>query len=189
MNTVKFFNRAVLRPTYKLHVATQRQVNTDAIIDPPDRADIMIPKPKERKNETVEQRKARLIYQSRKRGMLENDLLLGTFVAKYLKTFNDSQLEEYDKLINGPSNDWDIYNWATEIKPTPVEYEHGVMKLLKEHCKNLNKESSLVSMEVKNKQYQFRNGMYAQERQDFDATSIFCPSIGHPKNLTSSRTS
>jgi succinate dehydrogenase assembly factor 2 len=142
-----------------LHVATQRQVNTDAIIDPPDRADIMIPKPKERKNETVEQRKARywvlvqvvhftelifrLIYQSRKRGMLENDLLLGTFVAKYLKTFNDSQLEEYDKLINGPSNDWDIYNWATEIKPTPVEYEHGVMKLLKEHCKNLNKESRL----------------------------------------------
>ncbi|XP_068909836.1 succinate dehydrogenase assembly factor 2-A, mitochondrial-like [Tenebrio molitor] len=143
MNTVKFFNRAVLRPTYKLHVATQRQVNTDAIIDPPDRADIMIPRPKERKNETVEQRKARLIYQSRKRGMLENDLLLGTFVAKYLKTFNDSQLEEYDNLINGPSNDWDIYNWATEIKPTPAEYEHGVMKLLKEHCKNLNKESRL----------------------------------------------
>nr|XP_008201605.1 PREDICTED: succinate dehydrogenase assembly factor 2-B, mitochondrial [Tribolium castaneum] len=85
----------------------------------------------------------RLLYQSRKRGMLENDLLLSTFVAKYLNTFTESQLEQYDKLINGPSNDWDIYYWATEIKETPKEYQHEIMTLLKEHCKNLNRESRI----------------------------------------------
>lgn len=105
----------------------------------------------------VFKRYSRLLYQSRKRGMLENDLLLSTFVAKYLNKLTVQQLDDYDKyvlsyfqkcipiyilsrLINGPSNDWDIYYWATNIKPTPEEYNHEVMDMLKTHCKNLNKE-------------------------------------------------
>lgn len=47
------------------------------------------------------------------------------------------------RLINGPSNDWDLYNWANGIKETPKEYEHGVMQLLKDHCKNLQRESRI----------------------------------------------
>nr|CAH7712534.1 unnamed protein product [Callosobruchus chinensis] len=72
--------------------------------------------------------------------MLENDLLLSTFVHKHLELFNEKQVGLYDSLINGPSNDWDIYYWATDLKPTPEEYDHEVMDLLKTHCKNLNKE-------------------------------------------------
>lgn len=29
--------------------------------------------------------------------MLENDLLLSTFAAKYLKAMNEKQIEQYDK--------------------------------------------------------------------------------------------
>lgn len=72
--------------------------------------------------------------------MLENDLLLGTFAAKFLKTMNKEQVEQYDKLINGPSNDWDIYYWATNAKPVPEEYQSDVMKMLIEHTANKNKE-------------------------------------------------
>lgn len=39
----------------------------------------------------------RLIYQSRKRGMLENGLLLSTFAKKYLNDFDDEQLRLYDR--------------------------------------------------------------------------------------------
>lgn len=39
----------------------------------------------------------RLLYQSRKRGMLENDLLLSTFAAVYLEKFTDRQIEQYDR--------------------------------------------------------------------------------------------
>ncbi|XP_044257917.1 succinate dehydrogenase assembly factor 2-A, mitochondrial-like [Tribolium madens] len=141
MNTLKLVSNCFLRPTFRLCSLTNRNATT--VIDPPDSPDIKIPSPKVRDNEPLEQRRARLLYQSRKRGMLENDLLLSTFVDKYLKSFTESQLEQYDKLINGPSNDWDIYYWATEIKETPKEYEHEIMKLLKEHCKNLNKESRI----------------------------------------------
>lgn len=84
-----------------------------------------------------------LLYQSRKRGMLENDLLLSTFAAKYLRTMTAEQVEMYDTLINKPSNDWDIYYWATGNKPTPPEYENEMMQMFRKHVKNEMKEKRL----------------------------------------------
>lgn len=95
--------------------------------------------------------------------MLENDLLLSTFAAKYLNTFSEKQLNDYDtyvqvygivcfqknaqsflyRLINKPSNDWDIFNWANGKKPTPPEYDTEVMQLFKDHVKNVRKEARL----------------------------------------------
>lgn len=94
-------------------------------------------------NEPLQQKKARLTYQSRKRGMLENDLLLSTFAAKFLESMNEEQTHLYDQLINGPTNDWDIYYWATGNKPTPKEYDTPIMDMLKHHTKNINKEKRL----------------------------------------------
>ncbi|KAM3968160.1 succinate dehydrogenase assembly factor 2-B, mitochondrial [Aphomia sociella] len=91
------------------------------------------------KPQTLEKRKARLQYQSRKRGMLENDLLLSTFAKKYLDGFNEQQTILYDRLINSPSNDWDIFNWIVEKKPTPKEFDNEIMELLKKHAKNGDK--------------------------------------------------
>lgn len=72
--------------------------------------------------------------------MLENGLLLSTFAAKYLKTFDEQQAREYDRLINLPSNDWDIFYWATGVKPTPEEFNTEIMKLFKEFIKNNDRE-------------------------------------------------
>lgn len=83
----------------------------------------------------------RLMYQSRKRGMLENGLILSTFASRYLQNMNDAQVALYDRLINLPSNDWDIFYWATGVKATPAEFNNEVMDLLKEHVKNKDKES------------------------------------------------
>lgn len=85
----------------------------------------------------------RLLYQSRKRGMLENDLLLSTFASKYLKNMSEQHIIMYDQLINKPSNDWDIYNWAVGSKPTPAEYENEIMDLFRRHAKNELKEKRL----------------------------------------------
>ncbi|XP_030387227.1 succinate dehydrogenase assembly factor 2-A, mitochondrial [Scaptodrosophila lebanonensis] len=108
----------------------------DVIVDFDDPDHLPIPEYPARPNEPLARRKQRLIYQSRKRGMLENDLLLSTFVAKYLNDFNEEQTAIYDQLINGVSNDWDIFYWATGVKPTPPEYDTEIMRLLKEHVKN-----------------------------------------------------
>jgi len=102
-----------------------------------------IPPYEQREGEPQETMRARLLYQSRKRGMLENGLLLSTFAAKFLQAMNESELKEYDRLINCPSNDWDIYYWATGIKPIPAEFDTPTMHKFIAHVQNKNKESRL----------------------------------------------
>jgi len=112
------------------------------MVDIPDKS-LPIPQYKAKANETIELQKARLIYQSRKRGMLENGLLLSTFAARYLKDMNEKQVKLYDDLINQPTNDWDIFYWATNVKPTPEEYNNEIMDLLKKHVSNEKREQRL----------------------------------------------
>ncbi|KAJ9156408.1 hypothetical protein NKR23_g1301 [Pleurostoma richardsiae] len=56
--------------------------------------------------------RARLLYQSRKRGTLESDLLLSTFAAQHLPSMTPEQLTQYDLFLD--ENDWDIYYWVTQ---------------------------------------------------------------------------
>ncbi|OJD19667.1 hypothetical protein AJ78_00399 [Emergomyces pasteurianus Ep9510] len=73
--------------------------------------------PLKREGEDVTTMRARLLYQSRKRGTLESDLLLSTFASQYLPTMTEIQLQEYDKFLD--ENDWDIYYWATQEAEDP----------------------------------------------------------------------
>ena len=73
--------------------------------------------------------------------MLENGLILSTFASRYLESMTEDQATLYDRLINLPSNDWDIYYWATGVRETPAEFNNEIMNMLKEHVKNKNKES------------------------------------------------
>ncbi|XP_033638045.1 succinate dehydrogenase assembly factor 2, mitochondrial-like [Asterias rubens] len=129
-------NSGHLRPLHRLS-------SSGPPIDPPPTEEISIPEWKQPVDEAIELQRARLLYQSRKRGMLENGLLLSTFAARYLPTFDKTQLEQYDFMINKPDNDWDIFHWVTDHKPTPEEFKSDVMDLLKKHVSNVNMESRI----------------------------------------------
>ncbi|KAI1116232.1 Flavinator of succinate dehydrogenase-domain-containing protein [Nemania sp. NC0429] len=60
--------------------------------------------------------RARLLYQSRKRGILETDLLLSTFAKEQLPKMTREQMAQYDLFLD--ENDWDIYYWATQEEPS-----------------------------------------------------------------------
>ncbi|KAL4119134.1 hypothetical protein QTP88_011985 [Uroleucon formosanum] len=77
--------------------------------------------------------RSRLIYQSRKRGILENCIIFTSFADKYLKTFNCEQLQKYDELINSKFDEWDLYAWSIGSKPAPQEFDNDILKLLKNH--------------------------------------------------------
>lgn len=98
--------------------------------------------PIERKGESIDKKRARLIYQSRKRGILETDLLLSRFAAKYLKDLSLKELEEYDSLLN--ELDWDIYYWATknfDTSPLPKKWENSkLLEKLQDFSQNKEKE-------------------------------------------------
>uniref|UniRef100_A0A1A9ZCV5 SDH assembly factor 2 n=1 Tax=Glossina pallidipes TaxID=7398 RepID=A0A1A9ZCV5_GLOPL len=99
------------------------------IVDYEDPDYLPLPEYPKKPNEPLDIKKQRLLYQSRKRGMLENDLLLSTFAAKYLKDLSGELTEQYDSLINGVTNDWDIYYWATNVKLTPPEHDNEIMRI------------------------------------------------------------
>lgn len=98
--------------------------------------------PIERTGESIDKKRARLIYQSRKRGILETDLLLSRFAAKYLKDMSLKELEEYDSLLN--ELDWDIYYWATknfDTSPLPKKWENSkLLEKLQDFSQNKEKE-------------------------------------------------
>ncbi|XP_020516067.1 succinate dehydrogenase assembly factor 2, mitochondrial [Labrus bergylta] len=108
-----------------------------------DLIEIPLPPWEEKPGEPTDIKRRRLLYESRKRGMLENCILLSLFAKRYLNTMSESQLLQYDRLINEPSNDWDIYYWATEAQPTPEVYQGEVMDMLKEFTKNRDQEQRL----------------------------------------------
>ncbi|XP_009886031.1 PREDICTED: succinate dehydrogenase assembly factor 2, mitochondrial [Charadrius vociferus] len=126
--------RRVLRP-----VCLQRSPTDSG----KDVLEIPLPPWQERPDEPLETKRARLLYESRKRGMLENCILLSLFAKENLNHMSEQQLNLYDRLINEPSNDWDIYYWATEAKPTPAEFENDVMAMLREFAKNKKREQRL----------------------------------------------
>ncbi|KAG6017349.1 hypothetical protein E4U41_004233, partial [Claviceps citrina] len=72
--------------------------------------------PLRRTGEDDDTKRARLLYQSRKRGTLESDLLLSTFAQVHLPTMSSDLLSQYDLLLD--ENDWDIYYWATQREPS-----------------------------------------------------------------------
>lgn len=92
--------------------------------------------------ESVDKLRARLLYQSRKRGTLENDLLLSTFAKQHLEEFSESQLQEYDALINqSTTNEWEIYYWCTGKIEVPEQVQkNSIFKMLVEHTKNTKRE-------------------------------------------------
>lgn len=95
-------------------------------------------KPIERKGESLANMRKRLVYQSRKRGILETDLLLSRFADKYVDKLDESLLHEYDKFMD--ELDWDIYYWVTEnysTSPLPKKWENSkILKMLQEESKN-----------------------------------------------------
>ncbi|CAJ0577090.1 unnamed protein product, partial [Mesorhabditis spiculigera] len=65
--------------------------------------------------------RARLLYQSKKRGILENDILLGDFADANLNKMDKGLLQKYDALINGSHMEWDLYYFLSGKKPAPTD--------------------------------------------------------------------
>ncbi|KAL7409789.1 Flavinator of succinate dehydrogenase-domain-containing protein [Mrakia frigida] len=91
--------------------------------------------PLDRSHEDMGTTRKRLVYQVRKRGMLEGDLLLATFARDKLPSMTDDEVREFDKLLDEP--DWDIYYWMTYKKPVPARWENSALiEQLRVHTKN-----------------------------------------------------
>lgn len=71
-------------------------------------------------------RRKRLLFRSRHRGTKEMDILLGGFAEDSLGRFSDSELDQFERLLN--EADDDLYGWALERMPIPDGAEDSVLR-------------------------------------------------------------
>lgn len=98
-----------------------------------------LPEPLDRTGEDEKTLRARLIYQTRKRGTLETDLILSTFARDELPKMDFEEMKQFDKvrpscvlvlpnssvdfflqLLDEP--DWDIFYWSVEKREPPARW-------------------------------------------------------------------
>ena len=78
-------------------------------------------------------RRRRLIYQASYTGMKETDLLLGHFAKIHLPYLNESDLTDFENLLE--AGDPAIYAWVMGSSPLPKAYDTPVFHLIKEFKK------------------------------------------------------
>ena len=132
---------SVIRTSLGSSKTVQRALSTKTNPEQTGQVEIKV-EPIKRTGESEEVKRARLLYQSRKRGILEADLLLSRFAKRHLGKMSFADMTEYDSLLDEP--DWDIYYWATEnydVTPLPEKWKNSkVLKMLQEDAKSKEKE-------------------------------------------------
>lgn len=97
---------------------------------------------KNRRGESLEEKRSRLMYQSRKRGTTENGILLSNFSADFLYKMSEQEMNDYDLIINNLHNEWDLYYWLTNAVPIPEELKSNkCLDLMKKYCLNEDRKS------------------------------------------------
>jgi antitoxin CptB len=81
--------------------------------------------------EELENKRKRLIFRSEHRGTKEMDLLMGSFAKKFIPSFTESELSEYEELLM--NNDPDLYNWIIGKEATPANIDSDLFQKLKKH--------------------------------------------------------
>ena len=75
------------------------------------------------------------MYQSRKRGISENGILLSNFTADFLPKMTENEMNELDRIINDLHNEWDLYYWLTDAVPIPDDLKtNAILVSMKKYC-------------------------------------------------------
>ena len=75
--------------------------------------------------------KKKIIYRSSYRGTKEMDLLLGSFVTKYIKILPYDELKKLDEFMN--CSDEDIGNFYLNKSPIPFFNDQKILDLFSGH--------------------------------------------------------
>jgi antitoxin CptB len=82
-----------------------------------------------RSSADLEIRRKQILYRSWHRGMREMDLIMGRFADAEIGTLSDSDLAEFERLID--AIDRDLFAWITGEAETPAEYDTALFRRMK----------------------------------------------------------
>ena len=71
-------------------------------------------------------RRKQILYRAQHRGFKEADLLLGGFAAENIAHLSESELDDFEVLLQ--NDDRDLYDWIIEKRFAPEEFQTPVFK-------------------------------------------------------------
>lgn len=72
----------------------------------------------------------KLRFRAWRRGFREADLILGPFADRHVPTMNSEELATFETLLD--QLDHDLYAWIVGRAPTPPEFDHEIMRKIKD---------------------------------------------------------
>ena len=88
------------------------------------------------RSEKIAVRRKRLRFRAERRGFKEADLLFGAFAVACLGGWNDSELDQFESLLDVPERD--VFDWLQDKQPVPDAYNTVIFTRLKDFCRRQN---------------------------------------------------
>jgi antitoxin CptB len=83
-----------------------------------------------RSSDGLDPRRRRVLFRSWHRGIKEMDLIMGRFSDANIADFSDSELDEYERLME--LRDQEILSWIDGTVPVPANYDTTLFRRLRD---------------------------------------------------------
>jgi antitoxin CptB len=82
----------------------------------------------QRSSAGLDERRRRLLFRAWRRGVREMDLIVGRFADASIDTFNDAELDQFERLIEIPNAE--LYAWIVGNAAIPAPQDTAVLRRL-----------------------------------------------------------
>ncbi|MFZ0424563.1 MAG: succinate dehydrogenase assembly factor 2 [Xanthobacteraceae bacterium] len=82
----------------------------------------------ERSSHGLDERRRKLLFRAWRRGVRETDLIVGRFADAFIDKFDESQLGDFERLIE--VSNAELYAWVVGSEAVPADYETTVLRKL-----------------------------------------------------------
>ena len=84
----------------------------------------------ERSSAGLDERRRKLLFRAWRRGVRETDLIVGRFADAHIDKFDDTGLDDFERLMEAPNAA--LYAWVIGAEAIPTNYDTAVLAKLKE---------------------------------------------------------
>jgi antitoxin CptB len=77
----------------------------------------------------LDARRRKLLFRAWHRGTREMDLLMGRFADAWLSRLSDSELHDFEQMIEVP--DPQLYDWLTGTHEPPADYDTDLLRRMR----------------------------------------------------------
>jgi antitoxin CptB len=82
-----------------------------------------------RSSEGLDARRRRLLFRAWRRGVREMDLIVGRFADAHIDGFDETGLDDFERLIEAPNAE--LYAWVIGAQNVPATYDTAVLAQLR----------------------------------------------------------